>query len=67
MYTIFKTFLKTPVEGAQTQIRLAIDPDLETVTGKYFYDCEEHEPSTAAKDDDTAEWLWKKSAELVKF
>jgi NAD(P)-dependent dehydrogenase (short-subunit alcohol dehydrogenase family) len=67
MYTFLKTFLKTPVEGAQTQIRLAIDPDLENVTGKYFYDCEEHEPASAAKDDETAEWLWKKSAELVKF
>lgn len=65
--TIFKTFLKTPVEGAQTQIRLAIDPDLETVTGKYFYDCEEHEPASAAKDDETAEWLWKKSVELVNI
>lgn len=67
MYTFFKTFLKTPIEGAQTQIRLAIDPDLETVTGKYFYDCEEHEASPAAQDDETAEWLWKKSAELVNL
>ncbi|XP_070490607.1 retinol dehydrogenase 14-like [Chironomus tepperi] len=67
MNTVFKTFLKTPVEGAQTQIRLAVDPDLETTTGRYFYDCEEHEPARLARDDDTAEWLWNKSAQLVRL
>lgn len=28
--------MKTPVQGAQTTIRLAVDPTLESVTGKYF-------------------------------
>uniref|UniRef100_A0A1B0GM47 Short-chain dehydrogenase n=1 Tax=Phlebotomus papatasi TaxID=29031 RepID=A0A1B0GM47_PHLPP len=31
-----KLFFKTPRSGAQTQIRLAVDPVLEDVTGKYF-------------------------------
>ncbi|XP_070491234.1 retinol dehydrogenase 12-like [Chironomus tepperi] len=64
-HRVFKSFLKTPAEGAQTQIRLAVDPDLKTTTGKYFYDCEEHEPARLARDDNTAEWLWNKSAQLV--
>lgn len=34
--TVFVPFVKTPKSGAQTQIRLAVDPELETVTGKYF-------------------------------
>lgn len=29
-------FFKNPVQGAQTSIRLAVDPRLETTTGKYF-------------------------------
>jgi hypothetical protein len=43
----------------------AIDPDLETVTGKYFADCCEKEPEPQAKDDEMAEWLWKESERLV--
>lgn len=30
-------FFKTPEKGAQTSIRLAVDPNLERVTGKYFW------------------------------
>lgn len=29
-------FFKTPVLGAQTSVRVAVDPKLETTTGKYF-------------------------------
>lgn len=56
-------FFKTPSSGAQTQIKLAVDPDLENVTGKYFSDCEEKTPSSRARDDEMAEWLWKTSEE----
>lgn len=31
-----RIFNKTPKSGAQTQIRLAVDPELSMVTGKYF-------------------------------
>ncbi|CAG0925570.1 unnamed protein product, partial [Notodromas monacha] len=30
---------KTPEEGAQTQIHLAVSEEVEGVTGKYFSDC----------------------------
>ena len=58
-------FFKTAVNGAQTQIALALDPDLEKVSGKYFRDCKEVDPTSRAKDDDMAEWLWKTSEEWV--
>ncbi|CRL08604.1 CLUMA_CG021385, isoform A [Clunio marinus] len=58
-------YYKSIKEGAQTQIRLAVDPDLEHVTGKYFVDCHEVEPSKAALNDETAAWLWKKSTEMI--
>lgn len=62
-----KSFWKTPKSGAQTQIRLAVDPELECVTGKYFDNCEETTPSYASRDDETAAWLWKKSEELTQL
>ncbi|KAG5677012.1 hypothetical protein PVAND_006800 [Polypedilum vanderplanki] len=64
---IFRPFLRTPVEGAQTQIRLAVDPALENVTGKYFENCKQAKVSKFALDHDIAEWLYKKSYELVKL
>uniref|UniRef100_U5EU75 NADP-retinol dehydrogenase n=1 Tax=Corethrella appendiculata TaxID=1370023 RepID=U5EU75_9DIPT len=51
-------FLKTPIAGAQTTIMLALDPDLEKVTGKYFADCELKDVADQAKDDKVAQWLW---------
>ena len=33
---IGKLFFKTPVNGAQTTLRCALDPKLEEVSGKYF-------------------------------
>ena len=62
---VLKPFYKTTHEGAQTQIRLAVDPELRNVTGKYFSDCAEKEPSKAACNDKTAEWLWNKSTKLI--
>jgi len=60
-------FIKTPVEGAQTQIRLAVDPDLELVNGKYFADCEEEELTREGKNSENAKWLWEKSSEVVSL
>lgn len=62
---LFSPFMKTPKEGAQTQITLAVDPQLEKVTGKYFSNCKEKTPSRAARNDETARWLYEKSIELV--
>lgn len=56
---------KETLAGAQTQIRLAVDPELETVSGKYFADCKECWTLWTAKNDSMAEWLWKKSEELT--
>jgi retinol dehydrogenase 13 len=60
-------FLKTAKQGAQTQITLAIDPDLANVSGKYFDNCKEKKASKRGQDDATAEWLWNKSIEMLKL
>ncbi|XP_070490362.1 retinol dehydrogenase 12-like [Chironomus tepperi] len=65
--SVLGRFIKTPVEGAQTQIRLAVDPDLELVTGKYFTDCKEEELTREGKNTENAKWLWEKSCEVVSI
>lgn len=60
-------FFKSARQGAQTTIRLAVDPELENVTGKYFADCELDDVSDAAKDDGAAKKLWEISERLTKI
>ncbi|CAG5130695.1 unnamed protein product [Candidula unifasciata] len=61
-YFLFKTAL----EGAQTTLRCALDPALETVSGKYFSDCKITSPSSKAEDEEAAKRLWEISEEIVK-
>jgi hypothetical protein len=58
-------FFKETIADAQTQIRLAVDPQLKDTTGKYFSDCKESWTMWTAKNDDVAQWLWNKSTELT--
>lgn len=55
------------MQGAQTQIRCALDPELEHVTGKYFLDCELATPTADARNEETAKWLWNESLKLVEL
>jgi NAD(P)-dependent dehydrogenase (short-subunit alcohol dehydrogenase family) len=64
---LFGAFFKTPWEGAQTQLFLALDPELDNVTGKYFTNCTEKIPSVPARSHETAEWLWNKSLQLMNM
>lgn len=62
---ILRQFLRTPAEGAQTSIFLSVDPEAEKVSGKYFGNCKQTEPSNDSKNDELSAWLWKKSEELL--
>ncbi|XP_063238020.1 retinol dehydrogenase 14-like [Bacillus rossius redtenbacheri] len=64
---IAKGFFKTPKEGAQTTIHLAVSEELEGVTGKYFMDCKEHQLSDAVKDPNKGKKFWEESELLVKL
>lgn len=57
-------FFKTSVQGAQTQIYLAVAPELKNITGKYFVDCVEMTPSCAARDEQLADDLWELSERI---
>ena len=58
-------FYKTPTEGAQTNIHLAVSEEVEGMSGLYFSDCKVKEPSRGAQDDEAAKKLWEISAQLV--
>ena len=58
-------FCKTPTEGAQTNIYLAVSEEVEDMSGLYFADCKVKEPSRGAQDDEAAKKLWEISAQLV--
>ena len=65
LFTLAKPFLRSPENGAQTSIYLASAPDVDGVTGKYFADSKETEPTSIAQDDEAARRLWTASEQLI--
>ncbi|XP_069116897.1 retinol dehydrogenase 11-like isoform X2 [Argopecten irradians] len=61
----FYIFMKTPLQGTQTTLHCALDERLDTVSGKYFSDCAEKQPSRAAMNMEDAKRLWELSEEMV--
>ena len=59
-------FLRKPEQGAQTSIYLASSPEVEGVTGKYFFDCQPVNLSPLSHDRALAEKLWQVSLELTR-
>jgi NAD(P)-dependent dehydrogenase (short-subunit alcohol dehydrogenase family) len=58
-------FAISPERGARTTIYLASSPDVDGVTGGYFYKSKPTAPSKIAQDDDAARRLWDASEKLV--
>jgi NAD(P)-dependent dehydrogenase (short-subunit alcohol dehydrogenase family) len=65
LWSIAKPFLRSPEKGAQTSIYLASGPELDGITGKYFADSKETEPTSIAQDDEAARRLWTASEQLI--
>ncbi|MFO0713330.1 MAG: SDR family oxidoreductase [Sandaracinus sp.] len=57
---------KTIAQGAATQCLVATHPELRTVSGMYFSDCQIAPASDHAKNAELAKKLWEKSEELAK-
>jgi retinol dehydrogenase-12 len=62
---IGSVFAISPEKGARTSIYLASSPEVEGVTGGYFYKCAPASISAAAQDDAAARRLWDVSEQLV--
>jgi NAD(P)-dependent dehydrogenase (short-subunit alcohol dehydrogenase family) len=54
----------SPEKGAETMIYLASSPDVENVSGEYFYKCKLGTPTAEAQDDTSAKRLWDASVKL---
>jgi NAD(P)-dependent dehydrogenase (short-subunit alcohol dehydrogenase family) len=59
---VMKLFMKSTEEGARTSLYCATDRSLANVSGRYYDDCQEKEPSKVATPELGAE-LWKRSEE----
>ena len=58
-------FMKSPDDGARTQVYLASSPEVEGVTGKYFIDAKEARSSDESRDTNIARRLWEVSAQMT--
>ncbi|MCY1017060.1 SDR family oxidoreductase [Pyxidicoccus sp. MSG2] len=58
-------FMLSAEKGARTSIYLASSPEVESVSGEYFYKCRPKKASSAARDDALAERLWQVSEQLT--
>ena len=58
-------FAARPEPGADTIVHLASSPAVAGVSGRYFYNSREIEPSAAAQDDATAQRLWRESEKIA--
>jgi NAD(P)-dependent dehydrogenase (short-subunit alcohol dehydrogenase family) len=62
---LVRLFMKSPKEGAETQIYVASSPDVEGVTGKYFDDKAEKKSAKESYDEEEARALWDVTSKLV--
>jgi NAD(P)-dependent dehydrogenase (short-subunit alcohol dehydrogenase family) len=60
-----KPFLLTPEKGARTSLYVASSPEVEGVTGKYFYKCAPKRTSRRSQDLELQRKLWDVSAKLT--
>ncbi|CAN8000406.1 unnamed protein product, partial [Ixodes hexagonus] len=65
MNGLFYFFGKSPAEGAQTSIFLAVSDEVRKVNGEYFMDCRLSVPSRASEDVDVAKKLWVVSEKMT--
>ncbi|XP_006003247.1 retinol dehydrogenase 13 [Latimeria chalumnae] len=62
---LFWLIVKTPRQGAQPSVYLAVAEELEGVSGKYFDGMKQKDPAPQALDEETARSLWDLGAKMV--
>jgi hypothetical protein len=56
---------KSPQQGAETIIYCAVAEELQSVSGKFYFDCAERKLAEHAMDDGVAKKLWEVSEKLT--
>ncbi|XP_062337870.1 retinol dehydrogenase 12-like isoform X2 [Osmerus eperlanus] len=64
-WKIVRPFTKTVVQGAQTSIFCAVEPNLDSHSGGYYCDCKLSSCDRAGRDDVMAEKLWELSCQML--
>jgi NAD(P)-dependent dehydrogenase (short-subunit alcohol dehydrogenase family) len=65
LFRLIKNFAITPEQGAETPVFLASSEQIKDVTGQYFYRCAPTTPTSAALDNEAAQWLWIESEKIL--
>lgn len=65
LFRLFKPFMRSPEQGADTVIWLASSPDVEGVSGRYYSDRKPIEPKKIANDPAAQRRLWEESERLT--
>jgi NAD(P)-dependent dehydrogenase (short-subunit alcohol dehydrogenase family) len=60
-----KMFAISVEKGAETLVYLASSPEMTTISGGYFYQCQLATPTRVAQDDAAARRLWAETAKLA--
>lgn len=61
-----KLFWKSPQNGAKPVVNLAVNPELATVTGKYFNELEPEELAPNARDASVQQAVWTTTEKLIR-
>lgn len=64
--TFIGAIYKTPEEGAQTSIHVAVSEDTKHITGKYFIDCQIGDESKLAQNEELIKEVWERSLLITK-
>lgn len=64
-YSVASRFLISPEKGAETLVYLASSPEVEGITGKYFFEKQATGSSPESMDQAEAQRLWEVSSQLT--
>lgn len=62
---LFRPFMRSPRQGAQTSIYLASSPEVAHISGAYFSNSKMRKPAPHARSQNTADRLWDLSLKLT--
>jgi len=65
IYPVMRVFIKTPLQGAQTQLFCCLEESIVDHSGRYYSDCKEKQAARQARSEDDAKKLWEISEKLV--
>ena len=62
---LVRPFVRSTEKGAETGVHLCASPEVEDISGKYFFDCKEKWVKRYAQNDEDARQLWEVSERMT--